>query len=103
MTDLSTEEIERIAAAIAPKLVQHVRATHHDFWIDPEKHYRDHIEVGRLSNALDVDTVAGLKELGRLHMSAKSNAFKIILMLLLLISAVGAVIYGIVTKHNGAP
>ena len=103
MTYLSENDVERIAAAIAPKLVQHVRATHHDFWIDPEKHYRDHIEVGRLSNALDVDTVAGLKELGRLHMSAKSNAFKIILMLLLLISAVGAVIYGIVTKHNGTP
>ena len=94
---LSDDDVERIAISLAPKLVQCVRQGHHDFWIDPEKHYLDHVEVSRLSTALDVDTVAGLKELGRLHMSAKSNAFKIILMLLLLISAIGAVIYGIVT------
>lgn len=95
MTDLTDNDVDRIATALAPKLAQHVRAGHHDFWIAPEKHYRDHIEVGRLSAALDADTLAGLKELGRLHASAKSNTFKIILMLLLLISAVGAVIYGI--------
>ena len=40
MTGLSDDDVERIAVSLAPKLVQCVRQGHHDFWIDPEEHYR---------------------------------------------------------------
>nr|BDD46290.1 hypothetical protein 10 [Gammaproteobacteria bacterium] len=33
---------ERDADLIAAKLINHIREQKHDFWIDPEKHYRDH-------------------------------------------------------------
>jgi hypothetical protein len=39
---LSDIDIERLADALAPKLVEDVRRTHHDFWIDAETHYMDH-------------------------------------------------------------
>ena len=102
MTGLSDDDVERIAVSLAPKLVQCVRQGHHDFWIDPEKHYLDHVEVSRLSTALDADTLAGLKELGSLHANAKRNAFKLVVGLLLLISAFSAVLYGIFVHKPGA-
>ena len=95
MTDLTDNDVDRIATALAPKLVQCVRDGHHDFWIDPEKHYRDHIEIGRLSEALDADTLAGLKELGKLHAGAKRNVIRFIVGLFLVIALMAAIIYGI--------
>lgn len=38
---LTDREIE----LIAEKLVHKVRSQHHDFWIDPEQHYQDHIAM----------------------------------------------------------
>jgi len=42
---LSQEEIEKIATELAPMLVSQVRKDHHDFWIDPEIHYKDHLDI----------------------------------------------------------
>ncbi len=95
MSVLSDDDIRRLADAITPRLVSQVKASHHEFWIGPEQHYKEHIELGRLVQAFDADTVAGLKELGRIHANAKRNAFKLILWLLLLVSALSAVVYGV--------
>ena len=38
---LTKDEIDQIADS----LVERVQATHHSFWIDPEKHYQDHIAM----------------------------------------------------------
>jgi len=38
---LSKDEIDQIADS----LVERVQSTHHSFWIDPEKHYQDHIAM----------------------------------------------------------
>lgn len=38
---LSQEETK----AIAREMVKEIQATHHSFWIDPERHYQDHIAM----------------------------------------------------------
>ena len=37
---MNKEEIKELAQSI----VKEVRADHHDFWIDPENHYKDHVQ-----------------------------------------------------------
>lgn len=32
------------AKTIAEAIVKEIRAKHHDFWIDPESHYQDHMQ-----------------------------------------------------------
>lgn len=56
---LNDSDIERIAAALAPKLIEGVRERHHDFWIDPEIHYNDHRTWGNLKS----DDITTLKQL----------------------------------------
>lgn len=69
---LSDEEVERIAEAMAPKLVQEVRADHHNFWIDPETHYQDHISW----RALSPEDIHSLKDLINLFKATRGLAFK---------------------------
>lgn len=38
---------------IAEKLVEKVQAKHHDFWIDPETHYQDHLKMRDISKTYD--------------------------------------------------
>ena len=38
---LSKEEIDQIADL----MVKRVQSTHHNFWIDPETHYQDHLAM----------------------------------------------------------
>ncbi len=45
MTDLSDKDIERIADAIAPRLVDNVQKSHHELWIDPKSHYDAHKDL----------------------------------------------------------
>lgn len=61
MSELSEQDIQRIATALAPRLVSSVKALHHEFWIDPEKHYRSHQQSDRLAGIFDEDMVAALK------------------------------------------
>ena len=42
MSQLTDEDIAHIADALAPRVIDGVRARHHEFWIDPEVHYLDH-------------------------------------------------------------
>jgi len=44
MADLSDRDIDRIA----DKMVERVQATHHNFWIDPQKHYDDHLAISEV-------------------------------------------------------
>jgi len=37
---MQQEEIKQVAKSI----VDEIRADHHDFWIDPESHYQDHMQ-----------------------------------------------------------
>ena len=61
MADLTDQDVNRIADALAPRLVKGVKELHHEFWIDPEKHYRSHQNSDRLAGIFDEDMVAALK------------------------------------------
>lgn len=69
---LTDEEVQRIAADLAPRLVQEVRADHHAFWIDPETHYQDHISW----RALSPDDIHSLRDLIQLFKATRGLAFK---------------------------
>ncbi|MCR4319749.1 MAG: hypothetical protein NUV74_05360 [Candidatus Brocadiaceae bacterium] len=60
--NLTDEDIHLLAKAIAPLLIEQVKATHHEFWIDPEKHYRDHLAINRFNLIFTDDLIAALKE-----------------------------------------
>lgn len=72
MSDLSQEDIERIAEAMAPKLVDKVKQTHHDFWIDPETHYQDHQKI----HAFTQEELYDIKGLVSMWKATKSLWFK---------------------------
>lgn len=69
---LSQEETKQIAGEI----VKNIQSTHHNFWIDPETHYQDHLAmrevVGSWTTAKGVFTKAfiGLVVLGAIILSA---------------------------------
>ena len=65
---LSPDEIKELAEALAPQLVADVRKSHHDFWIDPEKHYNDH----RVWGAMHPDDIHELREIVMLFKTTKS-------------------------------
>lgn len=69
---ISDEDIIRIADALAPRLVEDVKKTHHDFWIDPESHYQDHQKMRELSG----EELYDIKNLVRMMKAAKSLWFK---------------------------
>ena len=69
---LTDEEVQRIAADLAPILVKEVRAEHHDFWIDPESHYQDHISWRTLSP----EDIHSLKDLIQFFKATRNLAFK---------------------------
>ncbi len=53
MTSLSKDEIDRIAASLAPLIIKQIQANHHEFWVDPETHYRDHLDWGQWRKSLN--------------------------------------------------
>ena len=69
---LTDEEVRRIAADLAPILVKEVRSEHHDFWIDPESHYQDHISWRTLSP----EDIHSLKDLIQFFKATRNLAFK---------------------------
>lgn len=69
---LQDHDIERIAEALAPKLIEGVKERHHDFWIDPETHYQDHIAWRQLSP----DDVRSLKDLVKLFLVTRGLFWK---------------------------
>lgn len=70
--NLTSEDIERIATSLAPKLIEGVKANHHDFWIDPEIHYQDH----QTWRQIRPDEVHSIKELVRLFVVTKGLFWK---------------------------
>lgn len=93
---LSDDDVERIADAIAPRLVQQVRQSQHQFWIEPETHYRDHIRVRRLSDVFDEETAQALKDLASAYRAGRSRFFLIFINLVL----VGAIALAGTTLWN---
>ena len=72
MDNLSQENINKLAEAIAPRLVDSVRANHHDFWIDPEEHYNAH----RRWESMDEEELYEVKNLVKMFRATKGLAFK---------------------------
>jgi len=54
---LTDEDIERIST----KLVENVRKTHHDFWIDPQDHYDQHKQISTLFEIYETTRSATIK------------------------------------------
>lgn len=77
MEKLSREDIDRIAEALAPKLLQHVRESGHEFWIDPETHYRDHIEMRSLAKVFTPELTQTLRELADAFKNGKGIFWKV--------------------------
>lgn len=61
MPELTENDVNRIADALAPRLVKGVKALNHEFWIDNEKHYKAHLQFDRLDKIFDEEMVAALK------------------------------------------
>jgi hypothetical protein len=49
---LSDDDIKRIAEQMVPILITQVKAQQHAFWIEPEQHYLDHIEMREVASIL---------------------------------------------------
>jgi len=83
MLRLSDEDIRLLATA----LVSQVKAEHHEFWIDPEKHYQDHLAIGRFNSIFTDDLVSALKEVTNSYKKGRNLVWGIFLTLV----AAGAV------------
>lgn len=46
---LSDEDVGRIA----DKMIEHIQLQKHDFWIDPEAHYQDHLKMRAIAGSWD--------------------------------------------------
>lgn len=72
MTNLSDKDVNKIADG----LVERMKATHHDFWIDPQTHYDDHVAmrevIGSWTSAKGIFAKAfiGLVVIGTLMVAA---------------------------------
>ena len=95
MSDLTEEEIERIAEALAPKLVTNVRKEHHDFWIDPEEHYNDHKRI----HSMDDDEIYEIRRLVQMFKTARGLAFKAFIGFAI-IGAIALTAVGFGVKHG---
>ncbi len=95
MSDLTPEDIDRLAEAIAPKLVDRVRKDHHDFWIDPEKHYKDHMRRDAMSD----EEVYEMKNLVKMFRTTKALAFKAFLGFAI-VGTIAAIAVGFGVKHG---
>lgn len=74
MDNLTDTDIDRIADAITQRLIQGVRNTHHDFWIDPEKHYQDHQKIQEFDQ-YEINDIKQLVALLRVTRSLWMKAF----------------------------
>jgi len=90
--ELSDTEVNRLARALAPRLVSQVKSEHHEFWIDHESHYKDHIALRRLVAVFDEDLVAALKEMAVGYREGRSFLARTFLRLALLGMVVAALI-----------
>jgi hypothetical protein len=72
MTDLTDTDIAKIAKALAPVLVKNIRDEHHEFWLDTEKHYRDHLTLGRLDEVFTDEMLMALKEVARSYKTGRN-------------------------------
>ena len=76
---LSDEEIALLALAIAPLIIKNVKEVHHEFWIDPEKHYKDHVKINRLDGVFTEDLIAALKEVAESYKMGRKLFWKMFL------------------------
>lgn len=79
--ELTEQDIQKIAKAIAPLLINNVKALHHEFWIDHETHYKSHIDSDRLAKVFDEEMVAALKGMATSYKKGRSIFWSIFLTL----------------------
>lgn len=93
---LSQDDVDRIADAIAPRLVQQVRQSQHQFWIEPETHYQDHLKVRRLNEIFDEETAQSMKDLARAYRAGRTRFFVIFVSLVFMgaLAIAGYAIWG---------
>lgn len=96
MTTLSDEDVDRIADA----LVTRIKATKHDFWIDPEQHYKDHSDLRALVEALNSDTLTEMRGAARAFATVK-RAFATLLIGLIAVGAMVLAFGGFANKVKG--
>lgn len=99
---LSQDDVERIADAMAPRLVQQVRQSQHQFWIEPETHYQDHMEVRRLGEIFDAETAQSLKDLARAYRAGRSRFF-VMFVSLVIVGAIAIAGYALFGGGKVAP
>lgn len=99
---LSQDDVERIADAIAPRLVQQVRQSQHQFWIDPEAHYQDHLKVRRLDDIFDEETAQSLKDLAGAYRAGRSRFF-VMFVSLVIVGAIALAGYALWSGSKVAP
>lgn len=58
--------------ALAERLIDKVHAQKHDFWIDPEEHYKAHARM----NSLNEDEFHSLRDLVKAYRSARGLFWK---------------------------
>ena len=58
--------------ALAETLIEKVHEHKHDFWIDPEDHYKDHARIG----GFDDDAIRSMHDLVKAYRSARSLFWK---------------------------
>lgn len=66
--------------ALAEKLIVSVHAQKHDFWIDPEQHYRDHSKLDGFAD----DDIRSLHDLVKVYRAARGLFWKFFLGLAIL-------------------
>lgn len=80
MDNLSQDDLDRLARALAPQIVAAIRESqpdtrNPDFRISPEQHYKAHIVMDKLADCLDGETLQTLRELLRAYRKGRSLFF----------------------------
>jgi len=100
MSELTPEDIKRIAEALAPVLVAQVKQGHHEFWIDGEEHYQDHLQARKLFKVFDDDMIALLKDMAKMYRSGRGTFMKLFLAFFVL-GLIATAFLGFWSPHKG--
>jgi hypothetical protein len=98
-SQLSDVDVERITSALAPKIAEHVRKSHRDFWIDPEQHYQDHFRMRALEERFTPEFMQALVDVATTFKKGRGIFFGIFLTMVLM-GAIGLASWSFITGHK---
>ena len=78
---LTKKEAKQIAEEMAPLMVKQIQKSHHEFSIDPERHYTDHQNINRLNEIFTEDLIAALKEVSASYKKGRNIVWTMFLTL----------------------